>query len=53
MTYRLLCHPPICYMKLPKLLDLLAEMEAIEDKDFNVNNAIAEITHRLEQLRGV
>jgi hypothetical protein len=36
MTHRLLCHPPICYMMLPKLFDLLAEMEAIENKDWNV-----------------
>jgi len=51
MTHHLLCHPPICYMKLPKLFDLLAELEAIEDKDWNVDYSIAQIKKRIDELQ--
>lgn len=37
-------------MTLPKLLNLLAEMETIEDNDCNVNNAIAGIKKRISEL---
>ena len=51
MTYHLLCLPVFEYMTLPALQELLAEMEAIEDKDFNVYDAIARIKKRIDELQ--
>jgi hypothetical protein len=50
-TTHLLCHPPIRFRTLPELLALLAKMEAIEDPDDNVYDAIADIKKRIDELQ--
>ena len=48
MIYHLLCLPPIAFMALPELRELLAELETIGDKDSHVYEAIAKIRKAIE-----